>query len=82
MNSFVSAVQYFTSESPRSFTLAPRGSRRTSEKYGEVQSYTFCIYFGPAMKSTSCIHMLFSIIELDLIADFDTAKIEYVIIEK
>ncbi|MCH8493029.1 MAG: hypothetical protein LAT53_07350 [Idiomarina sp.] len=77
VNGLISAIKYFTRESPRSFSLKPRGEKLNTEEFGEVQRYTFCVYFGPATKSTSCTHTTFSVNELDLISALDRAEIEY-----
>ena len=73
----INAIQHFTVESPRSFSLAARAERLMSEESGETQRYNFCVHFGPVMKSNSCIRTSFVVDEMDLIAELDTAGIEY-----
>ncbi|MCL5255806.1 MAG: hypothetical protein M1363_06750 [Gammaproteobacteria bacterium] len=79
INGFVSAVRYFTNDSPRSFSLTPSPvtERMVSEEFGEVQHYNFCVYLGPALKRLSCSHVWFSVDEMNLTTRFDAAEIEY-----
>lgn len=79
INGFVSAVKYFTKDSPRSFSLTPSSNRERmdTEEYGEVQHYDFCVYFYSALRSTSCSYIWFSVDEMNLISRFDAAEIEY-----
>ncbi len=78
LNGLIRATEYFTKERPRSFSLKPRGERRETEEYGEVQSYIFCVYLGPALKSNSCIYTWFSVDEIDVASAFDASEIKYI----
>jgi len=79
INGFVSAVRYFTNDSPRSFTLTPSPvtERMVTEEFGEVQHYNFCVYLGPVLKRISCSHIWFPVDEINLTSRFDAAGIEY-----
>lgn len=73
----IQAIQYFTTESPRAFSLEPRAERLVSEELGETQRYTFCVHFGPVMNSTSCINTSFIVNETDLITELNAAGVKY-----
>ncbi|MCH8501605.1 MAG: hypothetical protein LAT77_06805 [Aliidiomarina sp.] len=79
INGFVSAVRYFTEDSPRSFSLTPSPNRERmdTEEYGEVQHYDFCIYFRSGLRTTACTRIWFAVDEMNLTFRFDAAEIEY-----
>ena len=77
VHSLIQVMEHFIYESPRSFSLRPRGQRTGADVGSENQSYIFCVYFVSNHRSTSCLSTSYEVDKIQLMRDIRAAGIVY-----